>query len=146
MIRISTLAWVGLVAVAGFGVFQLKHEVQALEDEMFRLNRAVLAEQKAIHVLRAEWSYMNRPERLQSLAARHLDLQPVQPGKIVALADLPVRNADTMLATAPGAKPSASGAAADAVTKSASATRRAARMPTMQAAPVSAPYRAQPQR
>ena len=92
MIRPSTLLWVGLAGAVGFGLFQLKHEVQALEDEMFRLNRAIIAEQQAIHVLKAEWSYINQPQRLQTLAARHLDLQPMAAGTDSARSpDLPMR-------------------------------------------------------
>jgi hypothetical protein len=106
MIRPSTLLWVGLAGAVGFGLFQLKHEVQALEDEMFRLNRAVIAEQQAIHVLKAEWSYINQPQRLQSLAARHLDLQPMKPAQLGTLADLPVRGAEPVMpATAPAKPP-----------------------------------------
>jgi hypothetical protein len=100
MIRLSNLLWVAMAAVVGFGLFQLKHQVQELEDEMFRLNRAILAEQQAIHVLKAEWSYINQPQRLQSLASRHLELQPMKPAQLGSLADLPVRGEEPMLATA----------------------------------------------
>jgi hypothetical protein len=100
MIRLSNLVWVTLAVVVGFGLFQLKHQVQELEDEMFRLNRTILAEQQAIHVLKAEWSYINQPQRLQSLASRHLDLQPMKPTQFGTLADLPIRGDETALATA----------------------------------------------
>ena len=100
MIRLSNLVWVALAMVVGFGLFQLKHQVQELEDEMFRLNRTILAEQQAIHVLKAEWSYINQPQRLQSLASRHLELQPMKPEQLGSLAELPVRGAETALATA----------------------------------------------
>ena len=36
--------------------FKVKYEVQALEGRMNRINREVLADQQAIHVLKAEWS------------------------------------------------------------------------------------------
>ncbi len=100
MIRLSNLVWVALAVVVGFGLFQLKHQVQELEDEMFRLNRAILAEQQAIHVLKAEWSYINQPQRLQSLASRHLDLQPMKPTQLGTLADLPIRGEEAAPATA----------------------------------------------
>jgi hypothetical protein len=91
MIRLSTMLWMALAAAVGFGVFQLKHEMQALEDELFRLNRSIVAEQQAIHVLKAEWSYINQPDRLQALVKRHLDLEPVRPAQLGTLADLPPR-------------------------------------------------------
>jgi len=94
MIRPGNLFWVGLAFTLGYGLYHLKHEVKALEDELFRLNRQILAEQQAIHVLRAEWSYINQPQRLQSLTQRHLDLQPTKPAQIGTLATLPARPAE----------------------------------------------------
>jgi hypothetical protein len=89
MIRLTSIIWVSLAGAIGLGLYHLKQEVQALEDELFRLNRNILTEQEAIHVLRAEWSYINQPSRLQSLAARHLDLQPTKPAQLGTLATLP---------------------------------------------------------
>jgi len=107
MIRLTTLIWVALASVVGFGLFQLKHKVQDLEDELARLNRAVLAEQQAIHVLKAEWSYINQPQRLEALALRHLDLQPLTPEQLGALADVPMRTQEEVPipATAPTPRP-----------------------------------------
>ena len=96
MIRKSTLLWVALTGAVGFGLYHLKHEVQALEDDLFRLNRTILAEQEAIHVLRAEWSYINQPARLQALSSRHLDLQPTKPAQLGTLAGVPARSRDTV--------------------------------------------------
>jgi hypothetical protein len=108
MIRLSTLLWIALAGAVGFGVFQLKHEMQALEDELFRLNRSIMAEQQAIHVLKAEWSYINQPDRLQALVKRHLDLEPVRPAQLGTLADLPERH-DNIPATMFAATPSLKG-------------------------------------
>jgi hypothetical protein len=109
MIRPTTLLWMGLAGAVGFGLFQLKHQVQALEDEMFRLNRSIVAEQQAIHVLKAEWSYINQPQRLQALASRHLDLQPMKPTQLGGLADLPKRGEEPVaIVKAPAKTPQSS--------------------------------------
>jgi hypothetical protein len=92
MIRPATVFWIGLAGAVGFGLYHLKHEVHALEDQLFRVNRAILAEEEAIHVLHAEWSYVNQPSRLQSLTARHLELQPTKPAQIGKIATLPGRS------------------------------------------------------
>jgi hypothetical protein len=89
MIRPSTIFWLCMAGCVGYGLYQLKHEVQALESDLFRVNRQILAEQEAIHVLHAEWSYMTQPARLQALASRHLDLQPTKPAQLGTLATLP---------------------------------------------------------
>jgi cell division protein FtsL len=79
MSRFVTFLWLAIAGIGALALYQLKHEVIALEKELARLNRDIVREQEAIHVLRAEWSHVNRPERLQSLAQRHLDLQPMAP-------------------------------------------------------------------
>ena len=78
----SALIWIGILGFMAFGLFQIKHAVQNLEDEHVRLNRDILASRQQTHVLRAEWSYLNRPERLAGLAERHLALEPMTPMQI----------------------------------------------------------------
>ena len=89
----SAMLWVGLIGAMTFGLFQLKYAVQAREDELARLNRNLIASEEAIHVLHADWSYFNRPERLAALAERHLGLGPMDGGQIGAVAALPPRSA-----------------------------------------------------
>lgn len=72
----SPVFWVVLIVGLALGLFQIKHAVQRLEDELAALNHDLLASEEATHVLRAEWAYLNRPERLAKLAGRHLDLEP----------------------------------------------------------------------
>lgn len=84
---ISLLLAGGLAGV----LFSLKYEVQALEAELQDLNRSIAADRDAIHVLRAEWSHLNDPTRLKSLAERHLDLVPVQASQFGSVATLPMR-------------------------------------------------------
>ncbi|MBV8538203.1 MAG: hypothetical protein JO128_21580 [Alphaproteobacteria bacterium] len=104
MIRPATLFWIVLAGCVGYGLYHLKNEVQAQEDQLFRVNRTILAEQEAIHVLRAEWSYLNQPARLQALASRHLDLAPTKPAQLGTIATLPLPHdaaAPPALAAAP---------------------------------------------
>jgi hypothetical protein len=81
MSRFVTLLWILIAGIGALALYQIKHEVIAQERELARLNRAIVQEQESIHVLRAEWSLVNQPKRLQALAERHLDLQPMKPGQ-----------------------------------------------------------------
>jgi len=91
MIRRSTLLLLALLLGLGAALFGVKHRVQRLEADLGRVNRAILADQEAIHVLKAEWAYLNRPQRLEALSRRHLELAPLTADQIVEIDDLPLR-------------------------------------------------------
>ena len=97
------LVWLVLASCIGWAVYQMKYEVQRLDDRLARVNRQILADQEAIQILKAEWSYLNQPARLQELANRFLQLEPVQGRQMVALASLPARHEPSapMVARAP---------------------------------------------
>jgi len=92
MIGRGALLFFALAAVTGYGMYQLTYDVVALEDELAQRNRQILARQEAIHVLKAEWAYLNEPGRLQVLAERHLDLQPLTATRVVAMSALSTAN------------------------------------------------------
>jgi hypothetical protein len=91
MIRRSTLLWLLAAIIVGSGLYQLKYEVQAKEERLTRLNRQIQAEQEAIHVLNAEWAFLNRPDRLAELAGRHLEMNPVAPAQFTLMGAIPQR-------------------------------------------------------
>ena len=81
--RQSTLTLVLLTVAVGVGLFLVKYRVQSLEAQLQSLNRDIAQDRKRIHVLRAEWSHFNEPDRLRVLAGRHLDMMPVQLEQVV---------------------------------------------------------------
>ncbi|MGB0671247.1 MAG: cell division protein FtsL [Rhodospirillales bacterium] len=78
----------------GCGFFVVAYEVKSLEEDLDGLNRKIADEQEAIHVLRAEWAYLNDPSRLEALAERHLGLAPLDPARIVSFESLPERRVE----------------------------------------------------
>ncbi|HET6156951.1 MAG TPA: hypothetical protein VFE34_01270 [Dongiaceae bacterium] len=94
MIRISAIVWVVVLALLGVGLFQVKYNVQTKERELREVRRQIEANYSAIHVLDAEWSYLNDPLRLADLARRHTELVPTTPGQIGDFASLPPRIED----------------------------------------------------
>ena len=85
-------AWVMLFGATGYTLFHITFEVEALEAELTRLNRQIVKEQEAVHVLEAEWSYLNRPERIETLSETLLPmLGQVNPSQVLRLEDLPAR-------------------------------------------------------
>ncbi len=90
MIQRTTVLFVFVAGALSLALFSLKYQVQDLEDEFVGLNRSILAERRATHVLEAEWSYLNDPVRLGALAARHLGLRPVESEQLGTLRTLSV--------------------------------------------------------
>ncbi len=89
----AAVVWAILIGAMAFGLVQIKLAVQPAEEEFARLSRDLLTTEEAIHVLRAEWSYLNRPDRLAELADRHLALGPMTPAQVGAIELLPSRSA-----------------------------------------------------
>jgi cell division protein FtsL len=85
MLRFVNICLVlGLVALA-YVIYQVKYEARALDDEIASLNKEIDTERDSLAVLRAEWSLLNRPERIERLAEKYLKLAPVQPRQLVTL-------------------------------------------------------------
>jgi hypothetical protein len=107
MIRLGTALWLVLVAFVGFGMFKVKYEVMDLEDALARTNRAIVADQDSIHVLKAEWAFLSQPSRLAELSKRHLDLVPLGAAQLGQVSAIPLRASAVPLAVATGPAPAA---------------------------------------
>lgn len=85
------VTWMFVVTCAALAVFYVSQTVVRLERELAQQQRTILQHQEAIHVLEAEWSYLNRPERISLLAERFLALAPLSADHVVSIKDLPKR-------------------------------------------------------
>lgn len=73
----------------GFGILVMKNQVQGLEKQLVQINKSIQTDIKTIHVLKAEWSHLNNPNRLKKLAEKHISLNPIQAEQIINLSALP---------------------------------------------------------
>lgn len=89
-LRISTLLWMLFLASGFFGLYMVKYKVQAVKSEVAAAERQLMEEKKNLHVLEAEWSYLNRPERLAQLSAKYLKLTTLTGQQLATYASLPV--------------------------------------------------------
>jgi cell division protein FtsL len=83
----------GLVALA-YVIYQVKYETRALDAEIASLDKQIDEERDAIAVLRAEWSLLNRPERIERLAKKYLKLAPAKPLQLVTVDTVSDRDFD----------------------------------------------------
>lgn len=79
----------------GLGLFKVKYQVMSLEKRHKDVVKSVAESRESIHVLKAELTHLNDPERLQKLAENHLGFSPVKPHQIVAIDDLPRKTQPT---------------------------------------------------
>lgn len=82
------------VLLGAFWLYQVKHEAKEEESRIVKLEKQIEDEKEALLLLKAEWSYLNRPERVQQLSERFADqlgLSEVEPYQIGTIADLPER-------------------------------------------------------
>jgi hypothetical protein len=93
-LRPSTLLWLAVIAAVGYGMFQVKYQVTALEDELARVNRSIDNDRDQLRVLGAEWSYLNQPARLDQLRQRYLTLVPIARGQLGSLDQIPFRTGE----------------------------------------------------
>jgi len=92
MSRLGGAFWFVLVIATGVTNFVVKQTVQNLDDELANVRRKTIAEQKEIHELSADWTFLNQPELLADLNKRYVGLASVSPKQIVAGIDsLPLR-------------------------------------------------------
>lgn len=106
MKRFVILCWVIAASATALILFQIKQDVRVLEEQIVATQRAILTDQEAVHVLEAEWSYLNNPARVGALAERHLGLAPIPGERIVGFEDLPLPGApNDSVPTEPGPKP-----------------------------------------
>ena len=92
MLRFVNICLVlGLVALA-YVIYQAKYEARALDERIIVLNKEIGTERDALAVLRAEWSLLNRPERIERLAQKYLKLAPAHPQQLVILDEVKARD------------------------------------------------------
>lgn len=91
MIRFLHMIAIGGLIFSALYAYSIKYETLFQAEQVAKLKTKLARERDAVAVLKAEWQHLNRPDRLQAAAERHLDLVPMSPTQLARLADLPNR-------------------------------------------------------
>ena len=94
MLRLLHVVVLAALVLAAADVYKIKYESTLQAEKVDKLKAELRREQDAIAVLRAEWSKLDRPDRIQDLAQRHLTLKPVDARQFETLDRLPERPVD----------------------------------------------------
>lgn len=79
------------LVLAAADVYKIKYESTLQAERVAKLRTEIRREQDMIANLRAEWSKLDRPERIQALAQRHLPLKQIDARQFDPLDRLPDR-------------------------------------------------------
>ena len=86
----NALAVIALVSSAAYA-YSIKYETILYSERIKKTKNANAALRDQIGILRAEWAHLTRPENIQALADKHLDLQSLDLLQIGSIGELPER-------------------------------------------------------
>lgn len=91
MFRIlNAVSVIALLAAAGI-VYHVKYSSAFEAQEIAKLRTEIRSERDRIAILHAEWARRTAPDRVQALAEKHLDMQPLDVDHMDRLASLPAK-------------------------------------------------------
>jgi cell division protein FtsL len=99
--RLLHLIVVAALVSAAVYVYKIKFDSTLQAERIAKLTTDLRRMHDANASLRAEWSQLDNPSRIQGLAERHLKLQPVDAAQFDALDHLPERAAEAPAPEAP---------------------------------------------
>ena len=91
ILRILNLLVICALVMAAAYVYRIKFDSTVQAERLAKIRGEVRRERDAIAGLRAEWSELDSPARIQALAKRYLPLKPVAPTQFDTLNQLPER-------------------------------------------------------
>jgi hypothetical protein len=89
--RIIHVLVIGILVFAAAYVYRIKMESTVRTERVLRLHADIREQRDAIAALRAEWTRLDSPQRLQGLVERHLPLKPINANQYDSLKNLPER-------------------------------------------------------
>lgn len=92
--------WLTLTLFVALGSSVLKNRVQTLERRLETINTNIQKDIQNIHVLKAEWSHYNTPDRLRKMAYEQLSLEKAKPEQIINYSALHFKYEDENAGTA----------------------------------------------
>jgi len=87
---LNILAIAALVSSAAYA-YSIKYETILYSERLKKMRNANDAMRDQIGILRAEWAHLTRPENIQALADKHLDLQQLDLLQVGSIGELPER-------------------------------------------------------
>jgi hypothetical protein len=91
MMRVLHIFIMAALVLAAADVYKIKFESTRQSQQLVKLRMDIRREQDAIAALRAEWSKLDNPSRIEELSHRHLSLRATEAQQYDRLDNLPQR-------------------------------------------------------
>lgn len=97
MLRTFDIILIAVMLVAATVTYKIKHDAEKQVVEIKKIQRQIAFEKDTINLLKADWSLMTQPNRLQRLTdvyQTQLKLLPVDVTQIASFDEIPMKQAD----------------------------------------------------
>lgn len=88
MIRYPSFFIVFVILFVAISLYQIKHSITKKEIELYQIKKNINDVQSDLNILKAELSYLMRPDRIEKIALNKLGFKEVLPTDIWNLKDL----------------------------------------------------------
>ncbi len=88
MIRYPSFLIIFVILFVAISLYQIKHFISKKEIELARITNDINDARSDLNILKAELSYLKRPDRLENIALNKLRLREILPTDIWNLKDL----------------------------------------------------------
>ena len=88
MIRYPSSLIFFVILFVGISLYQIKHLITKKEIELSQIKNNISNAQSDLNILKAELSYLKRPDRIEKIALKKLGLKKILPADIWNIQDL----------------------------------------------------------
>ena len=88
MIRYPSFLFVFVIIFIAISLYQIKHSISKRETELSKINMNLEQAKSSLYILKAELSYLKRPDRIERIAIKKLKMRSILPIDIWNLEDL----------------------------------------------------------
>jgi cell division protein FtsL len=89
MWRLLHVLAIGALVASAVYVYSVKYQTIWASEQIVKLRHQIERERDAVNILRAEYAHLTRPDRVQALAEKQLDMRPLALTQIVRASELP---------------------------------------------------------
>jgi hypothetical protein len=90
--RLSVFIALALLLGSAIYAYSIKYDTIVLGEQIARQKIKIQKEKDQIALLKAEWQFLNRPDRIQALSDLQADMAAMQTQQIVRWSDIPMHN------------------------------------------------------